>query len=789
MESKTGTGEQYETSKLNREVEALKKEKAEVVKKHEQLEEEYVVLKAKLTMEKDDMSSGYGNMKDDYNTIKGELMALRQTYNTKSDEWIKDKLDLEKQISDLENSIKTSAGNGWDAERNRFKSILDDRDSQITNLKIECDVARSQHAQAKKEQEDLKQKLQDYEKMSKYGRSVAGTNSSSASNDEVEDLKKQLAAAEKDSKSTANNIKMKYDSKIAIMTEEIHALKSQSSKYRRERETYKEMFEGVQKKLTDTKSGKLAPGDAAAELNDARTKLSDLTYQMQVLEDELADSKMESAKAQANMMAQKSNYEIQVAELNSKMNEMEEENLIDSGRARIAGTRTKMELAWQKERESQKKLINELNTMNRDLKTTLLDIEKEKERERLDSKRKVEAMKRAFEDEHEDTKKQITDLQYDLLELRDAHAKLRTTNEKLRRDQGKTTEDVRSVSRKSRSETGEARKISRLITDMDDFLGTVPKLLGGDIMVNEKSIARMEFKSALFRFKETKEELENLHRITEEETKRSGMVRGESMESNVDESPRGRTGLRNASQTASSQKRALYRKAVSMGDGMADNANLWQSKESVGSNESLASNASIPLPIPVRTRSARGGSESGYSSDTYNAMTIKRLERDTSVDRLSTGSRESMQSTQSELLPGEKKKSKGLLGKLKNITKKADRSISEEREFGSGSDISSVSVASKQSTSSKISTSSKMSTATKLIQRARSASKDRISKKETPFGPPGNANAYFDKAEAGNGQAAPEEAKEAKPAAASSVRSSASATSSSSTLPRTYRRF
>merc|ERR1719310_39796 len=277
---------------------------------------------------------------------------------------------------------------------------------------------------------------------------------------------------------------------------------------------------------------------------------------------------------------------------------------------------------------------------------------------------------------------------------------------------------------------------------------------------DEKSIAKMEFKTAILRVKETKEELEQMHKISEEEVKRKGLRRGDSMESNVDESPRGRSGIRNASQTASSQKRALYRKAVSMGDGMAENSNnIWQSKESVGSNESLASNASIPLPIPVRTRSARGGSESGYSSDTYNAMTIKRLERDTSVDRLSTGSRESMQSTQSELLPGEKKKSKGLLGKLKSITKKADRSISEEREFGSGSDISSVSVASKQSTASKMSTSSKMSTATKLIQRARSASRDRTAKSEkaTPFGPPGNANAafdkYFEKAEAGSGPA------------------------------------
>merc|ERR1711994_874819 len=340
-----------------------------------------------------------------------------------SDDWIKEKLDLEKQISDLENSIKTSAGNGWDAERNRFKSILEDRDSQITNLKIECDVARSQHTQAKKESEDMKQKLQDYEKMNRYGKSAAGSNCSDDSNSQVEDLKKEVASLQKENKSSINNVKMKYDSKIAIMTEEIHALKSQSSKYRRERETYKEMFEGVQKKLTE-KGGKLSQSDAAAELNTALSKINDMSYQLHVLEDELADAKMEAAKANANSTALKSNYEIQLSEQNSKINEMEEEALIDSGRARIAGTRTKMELAWQKERESQKKLINELNTMSRDLKSTLVEVEKERDRERLESKRKIDGMKSAFNDENDDTKKQITDLQYDLLELRDAHAKL-----------------------------------------------------------------------------------------------------------------------------------------------------------------------------------------------------------------------------------------------------------------------------------------------------------------------------------------------------------------------------
>ena len=212
-------------------------------------------------------------------------------------------------------------------------------------------------------------------------------------------------------------------------------MKAQSSKYRRERETYKEMLDVAQKSRSGRTS---AGGDEASEL---KHKVSDLSYQMQVLEDELAESKMNASKTNANSIALKSNYEIQIAELNSRINELEEEALIESGRARIAGTRTKMELAWQKERESQKKLINELNTMARDLKSTLLEVEKERDRERLESKRKIDGMKSAFTDEQDDTKKQITDLQYDLLELRDAHAKLRTTNEKLRRDKEKFERD------------------------------------------------------------------------------------------------------------------------------------------------------------------------------------------------------------------------------------------------------------------------------------------------------------------------------------------------------------
>ena len=84
--------------------------------------------------------------------------------------------------------------------------------------------------------------------------------------------KKQLASVEKDHKSEVNTIKMKHDSKVALMGEEIAALKAQSAKYRRERETLKEMMD------SKPRSGRTsATGDESTEL---RQKVSDLTYQV-----------------------------------------------------------------------------------------------------------------------------------------------------------------------------------------------------------------------------------------------------------------------------------------------------------------------------------------------------------------------------------------------------------------------------------------------------------------------------------------------------------------------------
>lgn len=68
---------------------------------------------------------------------------------------------------------------------------------------------------------------------------------------------------------------------------------------------WQEMYESAQK----TRSGRTSGGD---EISEYKAKVSDLQYQVHVLEDELAEMKLRASKSNADAIALKSNYEIQV---------------------------------------------------------------------------------------------------------------------------------------------------------------------------------------------------------------------------------------------------------------------------------------------------------------------------------------------------------------------------------------------------------------------------------------------------------------------------------------------
>lgn len=57
-----------------------------------------------------------------------------------------------------------------------------------------------------------------------------------------------------------------------------------------------------------------------------------------------------------------------------ELSQLEEDRIISSGRTKIPGMRTRMELAWQKEREEQHRLLQETSTLARDLRQTLFEV-------------------------------------------------------------------------------------------------------------------------------------------------------------------------------------------------------------------------------------------------------------------------------------------------------------------------------------------------------------------------------------------------------------------------------
>ncbi|RXG61631.1 hypothetical protein Avbf_13152 [Armadillidium vulgare] len=116
----------------------------------------------------------------------------------------------------------------------------------------------------------------------------------------------------------------------------------------------------------------------------------------------------------------------------------EEDRLLGGGGRRVPGLRIRLELNWQKEREEQQRLIQETATLAKGLRQTLYEVERERDMERLESKRKIEQLKRTVNQDHHDTKSKVQELQRDLQELREAHAKLRQINEKLRREKDRT---------------------------------------------------------------------------------------------------------------------------------------------------------------------------------------------------------------------------------------------------------------------------------------------------------------------------------------------------------------
>lgn len=133
-----------------------------------------------------DHSSQLSHTKTELKSIENELKTLRETYNKQHDEWIKEKLKMEDQMK----KIERIGSNGNELEKVRFKAILEEKQSELDQIKKENEVLNDQLEYIRKECDELKRKLDDYDKVNKVQRNISAD--SSAMEKEIRQLKAKL---------------------------------------------------------------------------------------------------------------------------------------------------------------------------------------------------------------------------------------------------------------------------------------------------------------------------------------------------------------------------------------------------------------------------------------------------------------------------------------------------------------------------------------------------------------------------------------------------------------------
>ncbi|EFN77052.1 hypothetical protein EAI_02454 [Harpegnathos saltator] len=446
------------------------------MKKHEQeqqtLQEKYQELSSsKLQLERENvfLNSECAKHKEDLSNIQAELEELRKSMRMKESEWRSEKNSLESQIRENQSPNKL---------------IITELNNEINALKKENSTLLERLEDMRKINDDLSAKLKDYEAVSKIHQVLIPD--TTALESEIRKLKNALTNTEKAKKADLAQCKMRYEHRITAINDEIQAIQNQLSRYKKERDTYKHMLEGAQKTIGELKSarqGRLSSASSGKSDEDeesSSTNILILEKQISSMEDELSETRLEASRLKAELVSEKSASHVKVSELQSRINELEEERLLTSGRSKIPGLKVRMELAWQKEREEHQRLLQETATLARDLRQTLFEIERERSKERLENKRRQDQLKKVFDEEKDENKKKLTELQCDLLELRDAHAKLRTSNEKMRREKErheKERQELKDVIlNKCKLEQTELRNINILMQQVQDLLQLFPEL-------------------------------------------------------------------------------------------------------------------------------------------------------------------------------------------------------------------------------------------------------------------------------------------------------------------------
>ncbi|XP_050432540.1 myosin-6 isoform X2 [Adelges cooleyi] len=670
--------------KLENELTTESKNYKDLLSKHGVLQKELMDVKSKWVAEKDKLRSQMEIKKKDITRIELELKKLNDTFTSSKDSWNIEKINLQHKIKEMELSHSTDE---WKKEKEIMKRHLEENVKEINALNKQCSHYTEQIEKLRKENENLRRNLDDFEKVVQVQHHMSKETELLENN--LKEMKLKLYREEQARKIEISALKVRYDNRIAVLSEEIKNSQFQTLRFKRERDSFKQMLDSAPKKETNQDNKNINHDE----------DLQMLQQQVSCLEEQLSESRLECSRMKTELVSEKSSWEITKSEMTSRINQLEEERLLNSGRTKLQGLKAKMELAWQKEREDQQRLLQETSTLARDLRQTLYEVERERDKERLETKRRIDHITQSMDTDQQENRKKVNELQCDLMDLRDAHAKLRTFNEKLRKEKDKIEQECESLKLcniRLRSDPQMEVKINSLSQLIKNLMAT---LNDNTDVLNKSS---------------------TLKTPTPPIRKKNSMSR----ESSPDITTNHLTNYNTEKITILLTKVNDLIKDIAYTTVQKD----AKSKRSVFSVRSASSENDPHEKPPIRGSLYRKSLslEQNFGNteqDIWKQEEINQPKKKITKQSNSFESQQSHSSSKSDIVSGEKPKKKGLLGKLKKLTK-SSKSFDQDSDSSvkSNSSVHSIDITTGKETKGKLTDIFKPSTLPNLKKRAMSPS-------------------------------------------------------------------
>lgn len=581
----------------------------DLTSRYELLEEEFLSMKNKLTLEKDQLGAALKQLRKEHERISNELKTVRDNFNARQEVSSREKTEFQNLIRELE--AKVTRLKDIEAERNRMRSNLNERDVIIEELRKSERSFREDKEKIRRKNEELMKRVAELERSERSLRTLQ------LGKGETHELKARLDHSSHVHKAEQAAMRADYEERVCFMTGEMHSQQAQIVSVARERDQIREKLDEALKEISALKSSSLrrerSRGKEAFET--IQKKAEELRIQADDLKNQLEESLTDNRKLRIQIDADKSSWEIQLSNLKSKLNQYEERNLLEASRGSTKlYAKTRLELAWEKERADLQKVMSDTEASLKDLRQRFLKAEADRETERENANKTIQELRRKLEGGQDDVSKDILELQAELEQVKDANGRLKTQFERVRREKERLDREREDWRQRVAATMDVQALVSDLIADVKKMTDLV-QLEG--IFAEDQSKAQA-VRRPLRMGSTPKDDLMGILQkvVQQTETLRESTkpVRDEDMIRRTTSFRRALSATDMANQAAMMstpvirappRTRSMHRKTLSLGQGMsAADVKIW------GSGDSLSFTPS------GSQSSLRGRSTTGYESDT-----------------------------------------------------------------------------------------------------------------------------------------------------------------------------